>query len=266
MLAVAVAAAEAAGQVLLAKFGGPLLVQHKGEVDLVTEADREAEAAAVACIRRRCPRHDILAEEGDYASSGASFRWIIDPLDGTTNFAHRFPWFAVSIACARDSEIIAGVVYNPCSRDLFTATKDGGAFRNGSRLAVSTTERLDRAFLATGFPYDRKVSPVNNYDHFVNFQGAAQACRRAGAASLDLAWTAAGSFDGYWEMKLKPWDVAAGILLVEEAGGMVTDFDGQPCDIFGDEYLASNRRIHAEMRALLTRGNRPPHRAARLGY
>jgi len=259
MLDVAVAAAEAAGLVLMQKFGGPLEIQHKGEIDLVTEADREAEAAAVACIRSHCPGHDILAEEGDYGSSGASFRWIIDPLDGTTNFAHRFPWFAVSIACARDGEVIAGVVYNPCSRDLFTATKGGGAFRNGTPLAVSTTERLDRAFLATGFPYDRKVSPCNNYDHFVNFQGAAQACRRAGVASLDLAWTAAGSFDGYWEMKLKPWDVAAGKLLVEEAGGMVTDFDGRPCDIFGAEYLASNRHIHEEMLAILVHGVRPPH-------
>lgn len=257
MLDVAVAAAEAAGKVLLAKFGGPLVIQHKGEIDLVTEADREAEAAAVALIRSRCPGHDILAEEGDYGSSGASFRWIIDPLDGTTNFAHRFPWFAVSIACARDGEVIAGVVYNPCSRDLFTATLGGGAFRNGRRLAVSTTQNLDRAFLATGFPYDRKVSPCNNYDHFVNFQGAAQACRRAGAASLDLAWTAAGSFDGYWEMKLKPWDVAAGKLLVEEAGGMVTDFDGRPCDIFGAECLASNSLIHGEMLGLLAQGLRP---------
>lgn len=263
MLAIAVEAAEAAGQVLMAKFGGPLQIQHKGEVDLVTEADREAEAAAVTSIRRRFHEHGILAEEGDYGSSDSPFRWIIDPLDGTTNFAHRFPWFAVSIALEHAGEVVAGVVFNPCSRDLFTATQGGGAFRNGTRLTVSTTDSLDRAFLATGFPYDRKVSPVNNYDHFLNFQGAAQACRRAGVASLDLAWTAAGSFDGYWEMKLKPWDVAAGKLLVEEAGGLVTDFDGAPCDIFGAEYLASNRHIHAEMLALLTCGKRPTHRAAR---
>ncbi len=258
MLDVAIMAAKAAGRVLMTKFGGPLVIQHKGEIDLVTEADREAEAAAVECIRSRFPGHDILAEEGDYGKSGASFRWIIDPLDGTTNFAHRFPWFAVSIALEQAGEVVAGVVFNPCSRDLFTASRGGGAFRNGVRLAVSSTERLDLAFLATGFPYDRKVSPVNNYDHFVNFQGAAQACRRAGAASLDLAWTAAGSFDGYWEMKLKPWDMAAGKLLVEEAGGTVTDFDGHPCDIFGAECLASNRLIHAEMLRLLTRGKRPP--------
>ncbi|BCR04583.1 inositol monophosphatase [Desulfuromonas versatilis] len=257
MLNIAIHAAIAGGKVLMQKFGRTLSVAHKGEVDLVTEADRASEDAVVAILRGTFPRHDILAEEADHGRRDSRYRWIIDPLDGTTNYAHGFPWFAVSIALEVDDEITLGVVYNPAHREMFVAERGGGAFLNDVQIRVSRVSRLDQALLATGFPYDRKSSSVNNYDHFVNFQQSAQACRRAGAASLDLAYTAAGRLDGYWEMKLKPWDVAAGQLLVAEAGGMVSDFDGQSFDPYGRECLASNGLIHAEMVAVLQGGKRP---------
>ncbi|MEJ2699978.1 MAG: inositol monophosphatase family protein [Desulfuromonadales bacterium] len=245
------------GRILMNKFGSSLSVTHKGEIDLVTNADQASEEAIVSVIRGTFPRHSILAEEKDYGNSGSDYRWIIDPLDGTTNFAHGFPWFAVSIALEVKGEVVLGIVYNPFHRELFSAEKGKGAFLNDVQLMVSKTGRLDQALVATGFPYDRKVSPVNNYDHFVNFQQRAQACRRAGAASLDLVYTAAGRLDGYWEMKLSPWDVAAGKLIVEEAGGKTTDFSGKPMDIFGQEYLASNGLIHQAMIEVLSLGRNP---------
>ncbi len=254
---VAIEAARAGGKVLMAKFGTNLKVAHKGEVDLVTEADQAAEAAIVALLRSHFPEHDILAEEGDYNRQQHDCCWIVDPLDGTTNYAHGFPWFAVSIALELKREVVAGVIFNPCSDELFTAVKGAGAYLNGKPLFVSTTSDLEQSLLATGFPYDRKQCNANNYDHFVHFQQAAQACRRPGAASLDLACTAAGRFDGYWEMKLKPWDVAAGQLLVSEAGGMVTDFTGTTASIYGQEIVASNGRIHKQMLQILERGVRP---------
>lgn len=257
MKEIAVQAALKGGQVLMQKFGRVLSIARKGAVDLVTDADREAEAAIVSVLRGTFPRHDILAEEADYGCRGSNYRWIVDPLDGTTNYAHGFPWFAVSIALEVEGEVCLGVIYNPFHGEMFVAEKGRGAFLNDIQVFVSTTGKLSDSLLATGFPYDRKESPVNNYDHFVNFQQAAQACRRAGAASLDLAYTAAGRFDGYWEMKLKPWDVAAGKLLVEEAGGSISDFDGQPFDIYGRECLASNGLIHEPMRDVLKQGRWP---------
>ncbi len=254
---IALQAALEGGRVLMQKFGGALNIVHKGAVDLVTEADRAAEEAIVAVIRGIFPRHDILAEEGDWGRSESRYRWIIDPLDGTTNFAHGFPWFAVSIALEVDGEVVLGVVHNPFHREMFVAQKGEGAFLNDIQLKVSGTARLEDSLLATGFPYDRKESRVNNYDHFVNFQQAAQACRRPGAASLDLAYVAAGRLDGYWEMKLKPWDMAAGKLIVEEAGGRVSNFDGGPLDIYGQESLASNGLIHGVMIEILQQGARP---------
>lgn len=257
MKAIAVAAARRGGEILLEKFQRGIAVSHKGEVDLVTEADRLAEVAIVEVLRGTFPRHDILAEEADYGSTDSHYRWIIDPLDGTTNYAHGFPWFAVSIALEVAGEVRLGVVFNPVSQEMFVAEKGAGAFLNDYPLRVSAADQLANSLLATGFPYDRKTSPVNNFDHFINFQRAARACRRAGSASLDLACTAAGRFDGYWEMKLKPWDVAAGKLLVEEAGGRISDFSGRPYDIYGQECLASNGLIHEAMVQVLQNGLRP---------
>lgn len=250
-------AARAGGRKLMERFGRELVIGNKGEVDLVTDADRAAEEAIVAVLRGTFPFHDILAEEADHGRRDSPYRWIIDPLDGTTNFAHGLPWFAVSIALEVAGDIRFGVVYHPAQQETFFAAKGEGAFLDHTALHVSATNRLDQSLLATGFPYDRKVSLSNNYDHFTHFQQSARACRRLGAASLDLAYTAAGRFDGFWEMKLKPWDVAAGKLLVEEAGGRITDFDGGPYDVYGQECLASNGRIHQAMSEILQQGVRP---------
>jgi len=257
MRGIALQAAEVGGTVLLEKFGTALQIRHKGDIDLVTDADLAAEAAIVQELRRTFPRHDILAEEGDYGSRSSSYQWIIDPLDGTTNFAHGLPWWAVSIALEVAGEVILGVVYNPVMGEMFVAEKGQGAWLNERPIRVSPTASLDQALLATGFPYDRKTSAANNYDHFVAFQQAAQACRRPGAASLDLVYTACGRFDGYWEMKLKPWDVAAGQLIVSEAGGRGSDFSGAGLDIHGAEILASNGLLHQPMLDILACGNRP---------
>ncbi|MDO3376983.1 inositol monophosphatase family protein [Geoalkalibacter halelectricus] len=257
MKEIALRAAREGGRVLLQKFGTTLRIERKSAVDLVTDADREAEETIVGVIRHTFPRHAILAEEADYGEKEGHYRWIIDPLDGTTNYAHAFPWFAVSIALEVEGEVVLGVVYNPAHQELFYAERGKGAFLNDVQIRVSSIGTLEESLVVTGFPYDRKHSDANNYDHFVNFQQAAQACRRVGSAALDLAYTAAGRFDGYWEMKLNPWDLAAGKLLVEEAGGRVTDFAGAPCDIFGDEILASNGLIHGPMQDLLARGRRP---------
>lgn len=250
-------ATEEAGQLLLEMFGRGIAVEYKGAFDLVTEADRRAEALITDLVRGRFAEHDILAEEGDYGVRGSEVRWIIDPLDGTTNYAHGHPWFAVSIAIEVRGELVLGAVSNPCQKELFFAERGAGAFLNGKPLRVSTVSSLDRALLATGFAYDHKTSRANNYDYFARFQQAAQACRRPGVASLDLASVAAGRFDGFWEMKLKPWDLAAGVLLVAESGGRVSDFDGQPMSLNGKECLASNSRLHAEMLDILRSGCRP---------
>lgn len=243
--------AEAAGRILMEKFETGVAVAYKGAIDLVTEADLASEQAIVAILRARHPDHDILAEEGGSGCRGADQRWIVDPLDGTTNFAHGFPWFAVSIGLEVRGEIVLGAVFNPHNRELFVAERGKGATLNGRPLRVSSTAELDRALLATGFAYDHKVSPENNYRHFERFQQTAQAVRRAGVASLDLACVAAGRFDGFWELKLKPWDVAAGVLLVEEAGGRVSDYAGAPMPLDRGEILASNGHLHAAMQALL---------------
>lgn len=253
----ALAATRAGGAILRSKFGTRLHIEEKSAKDLVTEADREAEAAIVAIIRARFPEHNILAEEGYYPQTASPFRWIIDPLDGTTNFVHGFPWFAVSIAREVRGEIVLGIVYNPYFEELYVAEKGKGARLNDRPLHVSTTAPLEQGLLATGFAPASATSLANNLDHFVHFQQSAQACRRPGAASLDLACVAAGRFDGFWEMMLKPWDTAAGMLLVSEAGGRISDFDGRPFDPFAPECLASNGLIHDEMIAVLRRGKRP---------
>lgn len=257
MIETALAAAHAGGALLRSKFGTRLHIEEKSAKDLVTEADREAEAAIVAIIQARFPEHNILAEEGDYPPTPSPFRWIIDPLDGTTNFTHAFPWVAVSIAVEEAGEIILGIVYNPIYEELFVAAKGQGATLNGRPLQVSAINRLDRALLATGFAPASSASPANNFDHFLRFQERAQACRRPGAASLDLACVAAGRFDGFWEMKLKPWDTAAGMLLVTEAGGRVSNFDGAPFAPSHRECLASNGLIHDAMIPILQQGQRP---------
>ena len=252
-LELAVNAARAAGKLQKERLDSEHEIMFKGESDLVTEVDRQCEEMIVGMIREAWPDHDFLAEENDYEQAGSSYRWIIDPLDGTTNYAHGFPWFCVSIALQVDGEVRVGVIYHPMMDELYTAVIGEGAFLNGRRLRVSQREPLKNCLLATGFPYDRNLDNENNFANFINFQLASRAVRRAGAAALDLACVAAGRLDGYWECKLKPWDVAAGQLLVTEAGGIVTNHASEAYSIYDHRIVASNRLVHQEIIGLLGR-------------
>jgi len=230
-------------------------VRYKGEINLVTEADLLSEEFIVGRIRRSFPGHDILAEESPDTTKGASFRWIIDPLDGTTNYAHGFPIFCVSIALEVEGEILLGAVYNPMLKELFLARKGQGASLNGSPIAVSGTTDLAKSLLGTGFPYDLRESRDNNMNYFRALAMSAQAVRRAGAAALDLAYVAAGRFDGFWELRPMPWDTAAGLLLVTEAGGEVTDISGATYGIRSPHILAGNGLINEQMLAVIAKAD-----------
>jgi myo-inositol-1(or 4)-monophosphatase len=216
--------------------------------------DLFSEKFIVAEISKQYPDHSILAEEKARHEGDSPYRWVIDPLDGTTNYAHGYPIFAVSIGLEKDAEIILGVVYDPSRDELFVGEKGKGARLNGRRIRVSPVRRLSRSLLATGFPYDIRDSSLNNFDHFRNFALRVHAVRRAGSAALDLCYVASGRFDGFWEMKLGPWDMAAGSLIVREAGGKVTNFRGQPIHLDGEQVLASNGKIHREMIEVLKKG------------
>jgi myo-inositol-1(or 4)-monophosphatase len=240
-----------AGEFLKGKFHETQDITYKGEIDLVTEADRGCEALLIARIEKAFPGHGILAEETRGSALTKEFTWIIDPLDGTTNYAHQYPVFCVSIALQRDGEVIVGAICNPMMDELFVVEKGQGALLNGRRLCVSATADLSRSLLATGFPYDIRVNPDNNINYFAALAVKAQAIRRAGAAALDLAYLAAGRFDGFWELQLRPWDTAAGCLMVTEAGGVVTDLFGGPFDLYSPHILATNGRIHEAMEEVL---------------
>jgi myo-inositol-1(or 4)-monophosphatase len=250
--ALAERAARAAGDHLRARFGDAGRVDLKGAIDLVTEADHAAEEIAVSTVRAERPGDSVLAEERGKQGATAT-RWIIDPLDGTTNFARSFPMFAVSIGVEHDGDLVAGAVYIPMLGEMFTAARGAGAALNGKPIRVSSTSKLDRGFLATGFPYDIRTNPDNNLDHFARFATRALAIRRAGAAAIDLAYVACGRFDGFWELRLKPWDLAAGALLIQEAGGRITVIDGAPFRLSCPGICASNGQIHDEMLAVLQR-------------
>lgn len=251
---VAITAAKKAGLLLKFRLGRVRRVDYKGAVNLVTEMDLLSEKVIVSSIRQCYPNHRLLAEERAVKEEDSPYRWIIDPLDGTTNYAHGYPTFCISIALEKDGQVVLGVVYDPMRDELFVAEKGKGARRNGRKIFVSSTLKLSQSLLATGFPYDLRESPANNFDHFRNFSLRVHAVRRAGAAALDLCYVAAGHFDGFWEMKLGPWDLAAGSLMVEEAGGKVTDFQGKPLGLDGKRVLASNGKIHREMIQVLKMG------------
>jgi myo-inositol-1(or 4)-monophosphatase len=253
-LKVAVRAARAAGRIQRAAFGAAQTVEHKGAIDLVTATDRRSEKAILDVISRAFPDHGILAEESGSRAGDGKHLWVVDPLDGTTNFSRGFPYFCASVALARAGEVIAAAVYQPLLDELFTARRGGGAFLNGTPLRVSSQGQLDQAFLATGFPYDIRRSRRTNIDHFTHFATRCLAIRRAGAAALDLAYVAAGRFDGFWELKLRPWDIAAASLLIEEAGGRVTGLTGRPWRLPVRDIVASNGLVHKEMLAVLRYG------------
>jgi myo-inositol-1(or 4)-monophosphatase len=249
-------AALKAGGILRENIHGVREISYKGDINLVTEMDMRSERAVVETVLASFPDHGIIAEEETTIRNGSGYSWIIDPLDGTTNYAHGYPCFSVSIALEHEEEIILGVVYDPMRHELFSAQRGEGASLNGKHIRVSTADTLIKSLLATGFPYDRKVSDKNNLDYFHDLLMASQEVRRDGSAALDLCSVACGRFDGFWELKLKPWDVAAGSLIVREAGGAVSDLSGRGFSIHDDEILASNGRIHGQMVEILQKARK----------
>ncbi len=254
---VARAAVDEAGTRLRATWRTAQTIHYKGAVDIVTDTDREVEAVVTARLRSAFPDHLIVAEE---AASGAplqpppgtTYVWYLDPLDGTTNFAHAYPHFAVSLALARGPELLLAIVHDPLRDETFAARRGGGATLNDDPITVSRIDRLDAALLGTGFPYDRRAHRDFYLAFAADFMGSAQGIRRNGSAALDLCYVACGRLDGFWEWKLHPWDTAAGVLIVREAHGTVSDFRGAPFDLFGQQTLASNGRLHAAMVDTLT--------------
>jgi len=249
----AIEIAREAGKFIKDKLHTAHTINYKGDINLVTEVDKISEEIITSKIRTLFPDHDILAEEFTDINSGSDFRWIIDPLDGTTNYAHGFPFFCVSLALERLNTMIIGIVYDPILDEMYVAEKGKGAYLNEREIHVSNTHSIIKSLLATGFPYDIQVNTDNNLNYFNEMILRAQAIRRAGSASLDLAYVAAGRFDGFWELKLNPWDIAAGWLLVEEAGGLVTDIAGNNYYLESSSILASNGGIHKEMIDVLKR-------------
>jgi myo-inositol-1(or 4)-monophosphatase len=247
LLSVAWDAANAAGMLIRESWSQPKEIGYKGAIDLVTSVDRESERRMVEVLQQNFPDHSILAEEETDLVGAARQRWIIDPLDGTTNWAHGYPQLCVSIALEVEREIVLGLVYDPLRRECFRAVKRQGATLNGSAIRTSDIRELDQALLATGFPYDRREKADFYLSFFKAFMTRSQGIRRAGSAALDLCYLACGRIDGFWELKLRPWDTAAGALIVEEAGGRVSDFSGNLFSIWGTETLASNGVIHDEM-------------------
>jgi myo-inositol-1(or 4)-monophosphatase len=247
-LKVASDTAREAGAILRREFDRPKKISYKGEVDIVTESDRRSEEIIVERLKEHFPDHAIIAEEGGgAAAAGAKYCWHVDPLDGTTNFAHGYPCFAVSIGLSEDGEPIAGVVFNPVSGEFFSAARGGGAYLNEQRIHVSSIEKLATSLVATGFPtHHRKRSANINY--YWEFTLRSHGVRRDGSAALDLCSVACGRFDAFWEFRLNSWDTAAGVLLVREAGGVVTDLSGGPYKLGGPALLASNGLIHNEMK------------------
>jgi myo-inositol-1(or 4)-monophosphatase len=246
----AIELAHAGGDVLKHYMTREKQVELKSRANLVTIADKESEALVIQRIKERYPDHAILAEESGPSGSGEG-KWIIDPLDGTTNFAHGYPQVSVSIALERGGQVILALVLDPVRHELFVARRGGGATLNDRPIHVSTVAELGAALLASGFPYDRRTHADFYLSFFKAFMMRTQGVRRAGSAALDLCWVAAGRVDGFWEWKLKPWDTAAGVLIVEEAGGLASDFRGGAFDAFGEQTLASNGLVHEEMLSVL---------------
>jgi myo-inositol-1(or 4)-monophosphatase len=235
--------AREAGALLMDYFHQHVKIEYKGEADLVTIADRKSEALILERLRSRWPSHDVVGEEGARIETGSDYRWYIDPLDGTTNFAHGFPVFCISMALEHKGQRIAGVVYDPTRPELFSAERGRGAYLNGEKMHVSKTAKLSECLVATGFPsHKRHKNPNIFFYHQITLK--THGVRRAGSAALDLASVAAGRFDGFWEFNLNPWDTAAGVLLVEEAGGKVSDFHGGEFELNSRETVATNGIVH----------------------
>jgi myo-inositol-1(or 4)-monophosphatase len=245
----AVEIAREAGKVLRDELENPPTIDYKAEWDLVTQADRRSEQVIVSKLQKYFPEHTVAAEEGTGKNTGSDYTWHVDPLDGTTNFAHGYPCFCVSMALAHKNDLLAAVIYNPIFEELFTAARGEGATYNGKKIHCSKIPTLKTSLLCTGFPNHKRESHPNIY-YYWDFTLRSHGVRRDGSAALDLAYVAAGRFDGFWEFGLKPWDTAAGVLLVQEAGGKITDLQGNHYVLGGKTILASNGLIHEEMKSL----------------
>lgn len=245
-LQAAVEIAREAGVILREELAHTPEIAYKGEFDLVTQADRRSERLIVDKLQKYFPGHAVSAEEGTGADTNSEYRWHVDPLDGTTNFAHGYPFFCISMALARQGELLAGVVYNPIFEELFAATRGEGATLNGKKIRCSQIATLQKSLLCTGFPNHKRLTNPNIH-YYWDFTLRSHGVRRDGSAAMDLAYVAAGRFEGFWEFGLKPWDTAAGVLLVEEAGGKITDLEGRPYSLGGPTILASNGHVHDEM-------------------
>ena len=250
--------ARQAGAVLLQGYGKVQHIQQKGVIDLVTEFDKLSEDVIISFLQQEFPDHAILAEESGSNKIISEYQWVIDPLDGTTNFAHGIPMFSVTIALLRNNSPIVGVVYDPLRDEMFSAEVGQGATLNNDPIHVSTQTDLGKAVLSTGFPYDLRTNPRNNFAQFIQFQLRTQSVRHLASASLDCAWTAMGRLDGYWEFGVKPWDVGAGALIVREAGGCVTSVDGEGDFLSNDTILVSNSLLHESMLRVLIEGSQAP--------
>ena len=246
-LATAIEAVVRAGEMQMARFGSDLRVDKKGAIDLVTEVDVEVERMFRALIAERFPDHDVLAEEMGQPRTGATHRWVFDPLDGTTNYAHGVPIFCSALALEIEGQPVVAAVFDPNRRELFTAERGVGAWMNGQPLRVSASDTLNDSVLVTGFPYDVRERMDETLNLFADFLRVARAVRRLGSAAIDLCWVAAGRLDGFWEQGLQSWDTMAGALIVQEAGGRVTALDGSAWDPHGGRVLASNGHIHEAM-------------------
>jgi myo-inositol-1(or 4)-monophosphatase len=246
----AVELAREAGGVLKHYMNREKHIELKGRANLVTVADKESEALIIRRIRERYPSHAILAEESG-ALLGSEAKWIIDPLDGTTNFAHQYPFFCVSVGFEHAGKIMCGAVYDPWRDEMFSGGRGLGAFVNGQRMQVSDADALSDALIMTGFPYGVREKVDTAMNQFRAFLIESQGLRRGGSAALDLCYVALGRVDGFWEMDLHPWDTAAGTVILEEAGGRITDFSAGPFSVYGKQIVASNGRIHDDMVAVL---------------
>lgn len=246
------AMARGAGEIVRAGFNNSNHIRLKGEIDVVTEVDTQTEAYLLEQIHRDFPTHDVIAEESGTVSNSSDHTWYLDPLDGTTNFVHGLPIFAVSIGCVFQGQPWMGVVYNPVRDELFSAERGKGAWLNGTPIHTGSQSELSESLLVTGFPYDRFTNPDNNLENFKRFALQVRGVRRLGSAALDLCSVAAGRIDGYWEIRLEPWDIAAGVLIAEEAGAVVTQRDGSggllipPCSV-----VAANPQLHRRMLEVL---------------
>ncbi len=240
--------AKEAGNIIREGFGQNFIIEFKtNELNLVTEIDKASEKLITDFIRKNFPSHSILAEESGNINDGSEYVWVIDPLDGTTNFAHGLPIFSVSIGVQKNNHTIAGVVYDVMRDIVYAAEKNSDAYENDKKIFVSKELNLGRSLLVTGFPYNIRENPENALEKFTAFTVRARGIRRLGSAAIDFCYTAKGVFEGFWEVHLHPWDICAGKLILEEAGGLITDFEGNPVDIFSKKILASNGLIHQQM-------------------